>query len=137
MPTAFLPMLHLLLAVQGEAPPETAPEEPAEDAGGPNFFLLMIALVAVFYFVMILPEKKNRKKREQMLGGMKKGDRVMTTSGLHGSIAMVQDDVVTLQVAEGVRLRFSRAAIQNVLTDDEGGDDKTKAAKPEGEKAAS
>ena len=43
----------------------------------------------------------------------------MTSSGLYGSITQVQNDVVTLQVADGVRLRFNRAAIQNILTDDD------------------
>jgi preprotein translocase subunit YajC len=118
---------NLFRALQGEAPsatPETTGTPPAagetDDAsgGGPDFFLLLIALVAVFYFVMILPEKKNRKKRELMLGALKKGDQVMTTSGIYGSVVMTADDVVTVQVAEGVRMRFSRAAIQNVLAEE-------------------
>ena len=110
-----LPLFQLLLAIQGGAAP-ALPAETTETAEqtGPDFFLLLIALVAVFYFVMILPEKKNRKKRAQMLTELKKGDKVITTSGLHATVAMVKDDVVTLQVADGVRMRYSVAAIQSV-----------------------
>jgi preprotein translocase subunit YajC len=88
---------------------------PAQDPGifGSMWFP-MILIFAVFYFVMIGPERKARKKREAMLAAMKKGDQVVTSSGLHGTIAALADDVVTLSVDEGVRLRFSRAAIQTV-----------------------
>lgn len=78
----------------------------------------MLAIFAIFYFVMIGPERKARKKREAMLAEMKKGDAVVTSSGMHGTIAALADDVITLQVDEGVRLRFSRAAIQTVLPKD-------------------
>ncbi|HED64101.1 MAG TPA: preprotein translocase subunit YajC [Planctomycetes bacterium] len=80
----------------------------------------MLLVLGIFYFVMILPQNKQRKKREAMLDAMKKGDEVMTSSGIYGKIAMIQDDVITLQVADGVRLRFNRAAIQDVLTGDKG-----------------
>ena len=112
-----LPVLLLALTPLQEGTPE------GEAPGGSNdIWVLLIALVAVFYFVMILPEKKNRKRREDMLGAMKKGDRVMTTSGMYATVAAIQeDDVITLQVADGVRVRFSRAAIQTVLADEDGG----------------
>jgi len=106
--------MTILLAIQ-----EATEAVEEKTSGGNDFWILMIALVAVFYFVMILPEKKNRKKREEMLGELKKGDRVLTSSGMHASVAIVQDDVVTLQAADGVRLRFSRSAIQTVMTEDE------------------
>ena len=63
----------------------------------------LILVVVVFYLVMIGPEKKNRRRREEMLKNLKKGDRVMTSSGMFGTIAQVQDDVVTLQVADEMR----------------------------------
>lgn len=105
----LLPLSRPLL----EDPPAAA----AKGYGG-DFWLLLVALVAVFYFVMILPEKKNRKKRADLLAGLKKGDKVMTTGGLYGTVAMVQNDVVTLQVADGVRMRFSRVAVQTILTEE-------------------
>jgi len=117
--------VELLLQDQG-GEPESAVEpsgtlEPTGEqsdgaTGGPfggMLFPLLLVLV-VFYFVMIGPERKNRRRREELLKSLKKGDRVMTSSGMYGTIAQVQDDVVTLQVADGVRLRFTRQAIQGL-----------------------
>lgn len=99
---------------------------PVDEGGKPpsgglsDFMLPAIIMFAVFYFVLIRPEKKNRLKRESMLGGLKKGDEVVTSSGMYASVIQIQDDIVTLQAAEGVRLRFSRAAVQTVV-DPKGG----------------
>lgn len=76
--------------------------------------LPVVGCFAVFWFIIIRPEQKQRKLRAQMLAAMKKGDKVLTTGGLYGQIVQIQDDVVTLQVAEGTRLRFTRGAIQSV-----------------------
>ena len=74
----------------------------------------MLLILAVFWFVMIGPERKNRKRREEMLAALKKGDKVMTTSGIYGSIAQVQDGIATVQIADGVRVRMSVQAIQGL-----------------------
>lgn len=81
-------------------------------------FVPLILIIGVFYFVMIGPERKQRKKREAMLAAIKKGDRVVTTGGMFASVAAVNEDVLTLQVADDVRMRFSRAAIAQVLEDE-------------------
>jgi preprotein translocase subunit YajC len=73
-----------------------------------------ILIIAVFWFIVLRPEQKARTARAAMLSKIGKGDKVMTSGGLYGQIVQVQDDVVTLQVAEGVRLRFARSAIQTV-----------------------
>lgn len=96
---------------------------PAQPVGGLDGFLrgpfpMLILIVAVFYFLMIRPEKKQRKKREEMLGKLQKGDKVMTTGGLYAVVAQVQDQIVTLQISEGVRARFAVSAVQSVLQDD-------------------
>ena len=79
----------------------------------------MLLVGAIFWFVMIGPERKQRKKRAAMLTELGKGAKVMTTSGMIATVVQVQDDEVTLQAAEGVRLRFSLSAIQTVLDDNE------------------
>lgn len=78
-------------------------------------FMPMILIVAVFYFVMIGPERKARKKREAMLAAIKKGDKVLTTGGMFASVAAVNEDSITLQAADDVRLKFARSAIAQVL----------------------
>jgi preprotein translocase subunit YajC len=74
----------------------------------------VLLVIGVFYFVMIGPERKQRKARERMLGALKKGDRVITTSGMHATVVGIQEDVLTLQADEGVRLKFNRGAVQSV-----------------------
>lgn len=103
---------NLVLALQ-EAPQDPVPAK----SEGPFSSILfpLIVMGVLFYVIMLGPERKQRKKREGMLAALKKGDRVLTTSGIYGSVAMVADDVVTLQVADGVRLRFTRSAVQSVV----------------------
>jgi preprotein translocase subunit YajC len=111
---------------EGAAPPagatgQTAPAEGGADAPKKapglfdNMMFPMLAIFAIFYFVMIAPERKARKKRESMLGALKKGDKVLTSSGMYAVVAAVGEDGVTLQIDDGVRVRFTRAAIQTVL----------------------
>lgn len=114
------PLAFIVQETPGQTP---TTGDPAPPSGGFGSFLPFILIGLVFYFVLIAPDRKNRKKREAMLAELKKGDRVMTSSGMFGSVAQVQDDVVTLQVADGVRLRFSRQAIQSIIAPkDESGD---------------
>jgi preprotein translocase subunit YajC len=74
-------------------------------------FLPFILVLGIFYFVILLPMKRRQKKVQQFLDGLKVGDRVVTTSGIFGSITKIGDRSVQVQVADKVRLEFSRAAI--------------------------
>ena len=71
------------------------------------------------YFIILRPEKKQRLKRQQMLAALKKGDKVLTSSGMYGTIVQVQDQVVTVQVADNVRMRMALSAIQSVEEESE------------------
>ncbi|MEO2092863.1 MAG: preprotein translocase subunit YajC [bacterium] len=98
------------------------------DASGttdnPSMLPVFVAIAAVFWFVMILPERKNRKRREELLGALEKGDKVLMKSGLYGTISRVADDTITLQVADGVRMKFAREAVQS-LADESAAADKS------------
>lgn len=75
----------------------------------------MILIFAMMYFVMIRPQQKRQKELKAMLDSLGVGDEVVTTGGVHGVVKAQTDRVVTLQVDEGVRLRFERAAIAQLL----------------------
>lgn len=77
--------------------------------------LFFAAIFAIFYFLLIRPQQKQRREREQLLASLKKGDRVVTTSGLHGTITGITDQTVTLRVADQVKLEFDRAAVGRVV----------------------
>src|SRR5262245_46645843 len=106
-------MLPLLLAILQDTP-ATPAQAPADSPFGGMLVPLALCML-VFYFFMIAPERKQRKKREQMLANLQKGAKVVTSSGLYGTVAQVQDQIVTLQIADGVRVRYALSAIQTVV----------------------
>ena len=73
------------------------------------------AIFAIFYFLLIRPQQRQKKDRESMLAAVKKGDRVVTTSGLHGTVMSLDEQNVTLKVTDQVRLQFDRSAIGRVV----------------------
>lgn len=73
---------------------------------------VMIAMFAIFYFLLIRPQQKEQKRTEEMLAALKKGDEVVTSGGMHGTVHEVKDNVVTLDVSDGMRLRFDKSAIK-------------------------
>jgi preprotein translocase subunit YajC len=74
-------------------------------------FLPFILVLGIFYFVILLPMKRRQKKVQQFLEALKVGDRVITTSGIYGSITRINDRSVQLQIADKVRVEVSKAAI--------------------------
>ena len=82
--------------------------------------LPIILIIGVFYFIMIRPQQKKQKERREMLENLKKGDRIVTIGGIHGVIKEIDDSKISLQVADSVNIVFSRSAIGNVVTADEG-----------------
>ena len=105
-----LTLATLILALE-----ESTNQEPG---GLSSMAVPLIAMGAIFYFLMIAPERKQRKARQAMLDGISKGDNVMTTGGILGKVASVEEQRVTLQVSDGVRMKFSRQAIQAVMDED-------------------
>lgn len=80
--------------------------------------VLMALIFAVFYFIVLMPARKQQKKKEAMIAALKKGDRVVTAGGIHGTVAAVEDTVVLLKVAENVKLRISKSAVGGVIAGD-------------------
>ena len=72
--------------------------------------LPLVVIFAIFYFLMIRPQKRHK----EMLTALKKGDRVVTRGGMMGTIDAIAENVVTLEVANEVRIRFSRESISGV-----------------------
>lgn len=87
------------------------------EAIGP--FVPLILLFVVFYFLLIRPQQKQRKNRQDMLGSLKKGDRVVTIGGIYGLIKEIDENAVSLRVAENVNFKFARTAVDRVINDEE------------------
>ena len=76
---------------------------------------LMIGMFAIMYFLIIRPQQKQRREREHLLRAIKKGDRVVTSGGLYGTVVGLSEHTVTLKVADQVKLDFERSAIGRIV----------------------
>lgn len=86
----------------------------APDAGGAGGFISMLPIVLMFgviYFLMIRPQQKQAKKHREYLGGLKKGDEVVTNAGIYGKIDAVSDAFVTLEIARDVKIRVVKSQV--------------------------
>ncbi|MBM4442079.1 MAG: preprotein translocase subunit YajC [Candidatus Rokubacteria bacterium] len=91
---------------------------PPGGAGGNAVLTQLVffaAIFAIFYFLLIRPQQRQRKERERLLSAVKRGDKVVTTSGIHGTVTSLDDLTVTLRVADQVRMTFDRAAVGRVV----------------------
>ncbi|MFO7263005.1 MAG: preprotein translocase subunit YajC [Bacillaceae bacterium G1] len=82
-------------------------------------FLPLILMLVVFYFLIIRPQQKRQKERMAMLDALKKGDKVITIGGLHGTIVDLNEDQVVLRVNENTKLTFERNAVNVVVNKQE------------------
>ena len=77
---------------------------------------LFVGMFAIMYFIMIRPQQKQRREREDMLRALKRGDRVVTSSGIHGTVTALTEHTAVLRVADQVKLEFDRSAIGRIVT---------------------
>ena len=83
--------------------------------GGDMSFIIMMAVVfAIFYFLMIRPQQQKQKETKKMRENLTHGDMVVTAGGIHGKVTALTDTIVTLEVAEKVRIKVSRDLIGTV-----------------------
>lgn len=86
--------------------------------GGAETFgalLPFLAIIPIWYFLVIRPQNQQRKALREMLSALKKGDRVLTTGGIYGTIQGVEPEAVYLKIAENVKVKVARSAISSVL----------------------
>jgi preprotein translocase subunit YajC len=74
-------------------------------------FLPMILIVVVFYFFMIRPQMKKAKDHKKFIAELKKGDKVITTAGIHGKIADLNETTILVETEGGGKIRFEKSAV--------------------------
>jgi preprotein translocase subunit YajC len=98
----------------------------AQQSGGQDSFIPTLvmfgSIIAIFYFMILRPQQKRQKERQKLLDSMKKGDKVVTSGGMHGTIVGLEDKVALLQVADNVKIKVERSsiAVVNKIGDVEG-----------------
>ncbi|WP_138752375.1 preprotein translocase subunit YajC [Paenibacillus sinopodophylli] len=90
----------------------------AEAASQTNILKMVgpfVLMFAVFYFLLIRPQQKKQKQRTSMLNQLKKGDKISTIGGLHGTVVELSDDTVVLRVNDTTKMTFERSAINTII----------------------
>ncbi len=88
----------------------------AAQGGGLAGFLPIIILFAIFYFLLIRPQQKKAKEHKEMITNLKKGDRIITSGGIHGTIQSIDDTSIGLEIAEKVKIKLSRGNVAGLLS---------------------
>ena len=92
---------------------------PSGDGGGGGLVSTIImfgAIFLIFYFMIIRPQQKRAKERDKLLANIEKGDKIITSGGIHGTIAGIEEKTVLIQISDNVKLKFERSAISSVVS---------------------
>jgi preprotein translocase subunit YajC len=95
---------------------------PSSDGGSGSLVSTVImfgAIFVIFYFMIIRPQQKRAKQRDKLLSNLEKGDKVVTSGGMHGIIAGIEDKTVLLAISDNVKVKVERSAITAVLSSKE------------------
>jgi preprotein translocase subunit YajC len=82
-----------------------------EGVGGFGGFIPIILMFVIFYFLLIRPQQKRQKEHRNMITNLKKGDRIITSGGLHGRITGMDDTTLTVEIADKVRVKVARSNV--------------------------
>ena len=90
--------------------------------GGMGSLLSLVPFVlifVIFYFLLILPQQKRQKQQKTMMEALKKGDKIVTASGIWGTISNLGKDTVTLQIADNTKIKIQREQIARIRGDED------------------
>ena len=77
----------------------------------------LVFMFAIFYFLLIRPQQKKAKEHKALLEAMKKGDNVITAGGVHGKVTAVENEMVTLEIANNVNIKITKSYIAAIKKD--------------------
>jgi len=96
--------------------------QPSGQDGGSGLVstLVMFGLIfLIFYFMIIRPQQKRQRERQKLLEALKKGDKIVTGGGLHGTIVGMEEKTVLVQIADGVKVKVDRGSVAAVTREGE------------------
>jgi len=87
-----------------------------DGGGGMIGTIVMFGLIfVIFYFMIIRPQQKRQKERQKMLDALEKGDKILTSGGIYGTVIGIEEKVVLVQIADNVKVKVDRGSVGNVL----------------------
>jgi preprotein translocase subunit YajC len=89
----------------------------ATEGGAAGFasFIPLVLMFVIFYFLLIRPQQKRSKEHRNLLSNLKKGDKIVTSGGLHGRITGLEETTLTVEIADKVRVKINRANVSGIL----------------------
>lgn len=99
-----------------------AQAQPGPQAGAPpiwaNPLFMMGIIFAIIYFLIMRPQQKKQREHQNMLHNLRRGDKVVTLSGIHGTITALDEKIISLQVDDKVRIKMNRTSVAALSQDD-------------------
>jgi preprotein translocase subunit YajC len=92
-------------------------QERQQQSGGIAAFLPLVVLVGVFWFLIMRPQQRRAKEQRTMTSNIKQGDRIVAAGGIVGTVRRVDDDTISLQVADNVVIKVDRGSVSKRLTE--------------------
>lgn len=86
-------------------------EAAGQGAGGFTGFIPLILMFVIFYFLLIRPQQKKTKQHREMISALKKGDRIITSGGIHGRITGLDETTLTVEISDRVRVKVARGNV--------------------------
>ena len=86
-------------------------EAAGQGAGGFSGFIPLILMFVIFYFLLIRPQQKKTKQHRAMISDLKKGDRIITSGGIHGRITGIDENTLTVEISDRVRVKVARGNV--------------------------
>ena len=114
----ILRMVHIFVRISMFFVSDALAEAESTQSGGIMAILPMVGFVIILYFLLIRPQQKRQKQHQQLIASIKKGDKVVTNSGIIATVSkIVSEHEVVLEIANGIHCRFVKSAISNIADD--------------------
>jgi preprotein translocase subunit YajC len=84
-------------------------------AGIVGSLLPFVLIIAVFYFLILRPQQRRQKEKQKLLESIKKGDRVITSGGIHGTVEGLEDKTVLVKIADNTKIKVERSAVASII----------------------
>jgi len=93
--------------------------QPADQGGASPISTIVLfgSIIAIFYFMIIRPQQKRAKERQRMLDAVKKGDKIVTSGGIYGKVAGMDDKTLLIEIADNVKVKVDKSAVGAVLSE--------------------
>lgn len=105
-------MDQLILALAAQTPAQPTEAVNFFDLRNPMF--MMVLVLVLFWVMMIVPQRKQQKQRANMLQNLKKGDKIILTSGIHGEITDIEEDDIAVRIADKTEIKVTKSAVARV-----------------------